>query len=87
MTNRGVGLEEKGILGRRLGLQEVGSCSMYNARVRSAMCLLSKNRLISRRSTNGKGEILPKSSPGHAVKPAARQPVERGQTVSCGPIS
>ena len=43
--------------------------------------------LISRRSTNGEGENLPKSSPGHAVKPGARQPVERGQTVSCGPIS
>ena len=27
------------------------------------------------------GKKLPKNSPGRAVKPAARQPVERGQIV------
>ena len=30
-------------------------------------------------------EKIPESSPGRAVKPAARQSVERGQIVSCGP--
>jgi hypothetical protein len=43
MTDRKVGLREKGIFEGRLRLQEVvGSCCMYNTQVRSAMCLLSE---------------------------------------------
>jgi hypothetical protein len=64
-----------------------GSGVMLYVQYAGAQCdeFTVKNKLISRRSMNPKGENSPKSSPGHAVKPAARQPVERGQIVSCGP--
>jgi hypothetical protein len=83
-TNREARFSGERYIGEgRLRLQEiVGSCCcMYNTRVRRAKCLLSK-MIINHKSTCTNEGILPKSNPGRAVKPAARQPAERGQTVS-----
>jgi hypothetical protein len=70
----------------RLRLQEVvGSCCVYNT-LGAACGKCSLSRIIFKyESMHGqRGRTVPKSSPGRAVKPAARQPAERGQIVSCG---
>ena len=45
------------------------------------MWLLSEMTIGSSQIHGLQGEILPKNSPVRAVKPAARQPEERGQIV------
>jgi hypothetical protein len=48
-------------------------------------CLLFRITIaINPKFAMQRAKTLPKSSPGRAVKPAARQPVERDQIVGCG---
>ena len=78
---------EKGILGEGAVEATRGSWVMLYVQYAGAPCevfTVKDNNQSHRKSTHKKGGILPKSSPVRAVKPAARQPVERGQTVSCG---